>query len=84
MAPRTSTAARYIVDEVASPEATKRLFGIDDQRAATLSQWVAEALEAQAEPQSATQPPSSKGSKAARQASKRLRRGGPKKASAKR
>jgi len=46
MGGRTSTAARYIVDEVASPAATKRLFGIDDKRAATLTKWAEEALQA--------------------------------------
>jgi len=35
---------RYLVDGAASPAATQRLFGIDDERAATLARWVDEAL----------------------------------------
>ncbi len=34
---------RHVVDEVASPAATKRLFGVDDKRAGTLTKWAEEA-----------------------------------------
>jgi hypothetical protein len=45
MASRTSsTAARYIIDEPASPEETQELFGIGDKRAAKLDRWAQEAL----------------------------------------
>jgi hypothetical protein len=45
MAPRASSpAARYIIDEPASPEETRQLFGIGVKRAAKLERWAHEAL----------------------------------------
>ena len=46
MAPRSSTAQRYIVDEVASPAATQRLFGVENARATELGRWAEDALRA--------------------------------------
>jgi hypothetical protein len=46
MAPRSSAAERYVIEEPASPEETQRLFGMSDKRAATLAKWAAEALRA--------------------------------------
>lgn len=45
MVPRTtSTAERFIAEEVASPEETAELLGMSPKRAATLARWAAEAL----------------------------------------
>jgi hypothetical protein len=44
MASRTSAAARYIIEELASPEETRRLFNVSVKRAATLATWAADAL----------------------------------------
>ena len=46
MAPKTSSAERYIIEEPATPEDAQRLFGISDKRAATLAKWADEALRA--------------------------------------
>jgi hypothetical protein len=46
MGPRSSTAERYIVEEVASPAATERLFGVEKARATELGRWAEDALRA--------------------------------------
>jgi hypothetical protein len=74
MAPRTSTATadRYVVEEVASPAATKRLFGIDDERAAKLTKWAEDALRAvepSASPRAAASKPKPAKRRRAKQAS---------------
>lgn len=50
MAPRSSTAQRYIVEEVASPAATQRLFGVESARATELGRWAEDALRAVEKP----------------------------------
>jgi hypothetical protein len=46
MAPRTSAAERYIIEEPASPEETQRLLGVSKKRAITLAARATEALRA--------------------------------------
>ena len=46
MAPKTSSAERYIIEDPATPEEAQRLFGISDKRVATLAKWADEALRA--------------------------------------